>query len=155
MKKVLLVLLVLVFALSGILAGCSCQKEKKEGETSAIEEKGTPTTEKEGSSVIAVVKRDSGEKIKVIYTGPPELECKWEEIGMYDAYEMRVFGSMTNRCDRPVKFDQIAFLSDNKQVSFSFGLTLWPGETIKISAKRYPSPGVKTFEIRVVGFRKL
>ena len=58
MKKALLVLLVLMIAASGVLMGC--QKEKEE----------------EGTSTAGVIKTPASQKIKVIFSGPPELEDK-------------------------------------------------------------------------------
>ncbi len=139
MKKVLLVLLILVIAASGVLMGCQKEQKEKEGEE---------------ASVIGTIETPAGQKIKVIFSGPPELEDKWEKIGMFADYEVQVIGSIANKCDRTVEFDQIAFFFDDTQVYFYFGRTLVPGETMEIIARRFPLADAKTFEIRIVGFRK-
>ena len=115
-------------------------------------------TPSEGKTETAgTIQVPDGPKIKVVFTGPPELEVSWEKLGMApDGFQVQVIGTLQNVSNQSVTFSEIGFLFDGYQVDYITGRTLNPGETMKIM-KGFPgySEETKVLEVKVKGFQIL
>lgn len=138
MKKCLMIGVALTIALSGVLAGCFGNGGS------------------DGEQVGGYIQVPDGPKIKVVFTGPPELKVEWEKLGMADIFQVHLIGTLRNVSNQTVKFSEIGFLFDGHQVAFIYGRTLEPGEEMKI-LKGFPgySESTKVLEVRIKGFEKI
>lgn len=135
MKKCLIIGVVLIIALSGVLTSCSGNGGNGE------------------EQIGGYIQVPDGPKIKVVFSGPPELKMEWEKLGMADMFQVHLIGTMRNVSNKSVKFSEIGFLFDGWQVDFIQGRTLEPSEEMKI-LKGFPgyNANTKVLEVKVKGF---
>ena len=114
---------------------------------------GTPAEGK--TETAGTIQVPDGPKIKVVFTGPPELEVSWEKLGMApDGFQVQVIGTLQNVSNQSVTFSEIGFLFDGYQVDYIPGRTLNPGETMKIM-KGFPgfAENTKVLEVKIKDFQ--
>lgn len=96
-----------------------------------------------------------GPKIKVVFNGPPELKASWEKIGMLDSFQIQLIGTLKNVSEQSVKFSEIGFFFDSQQTGYIPGLTLNPGETMKILRAFPYAENAKVLEVKIKDFETI
>lgn len=138
-----------VFAVIGILGGCAGA--------------GSETGQASG-----YIKVPDGPKIRVVFSGPPELELRWEKLGVSDdpqlGYLIQIVGNIRNVSSETVDFVSVDYLFDGNPAGFqahSFflfaGNAMKPGEQWQIIRAFAPyeySERTKVLEVRIRGFEK-
>lgn len=115
---------------------------------------GQPPAGNGQSTTIGTIQVPEGPKIKVVFEKPAGLKATWEKLGMYDAFQLHIVGTLTNVSGQTVKFSEIAFLLDGRQVDYLPGRSLNPGEEMKIM-KGFPyySEDARVLVIKVRDFQ--
>lgn len=136
MKKWLLIGIVLLVALSGVLAGCAKGGGKEE----------------QASGVIQV---PEGPKIKVVFNGPPELAVNWEKLEVV-GFQLHPIGTLTNISDQNIKFSEVVFVLDSEEKGFVSGRTMKPAEKMNITTGIVGySENSKILEVEIRDFQKI
>lgn len=115
MKKILLIGLTVLLIAGAVVGILAIKGEDTAGGTGTIS---------------GTIKVPDGPRIKVINkTGLKEI---WEKMGM-EGFQLHLVGTLRNDSDQAIKFSEIAFLLDGKQVAYITGRTLQPREMMPVA----------------------